>query len=293
MKRVFSEPLLHFLVLGAVLFAAYGVLNRSSSSSKSNGEIVVTAGQIEHLTTGFTRSWRRPPSADELNDLIRSYIREEVYYRQAKEMGLDRDDPIIRRRLQQKLEFVSEDVAAQSEPSDSDLETLLRSQPEKFRVGRSYTFTHVYLNPDRHGNLAADAERLLLQLNESDATADASTLGDRFLLETNFQAISDSEIAKLFGTDFSDRLAKLPIGQWQGPLKSGYGLHLVFVQQRTDGRVPALSEVREAAISEWKETQRNKANEDVFRKLLSRYSITIETPRTSALDIERPALAQR
>lgn len=290
MKRVFGEPLLHFLLLGTVLFAAYGALNGSGSSR--NSEIVVTAGQIEHLKTGFTRSWRRPPSADELNDLIRIYIREEVHYRHAREMDLDRDDPIIRRRLQQKLEFVSEDVAAQSDPSESDLETLLRSQPEKFRVGRSYTFTHVYLNPDRHGgNLVADAERLLLQLRNSDATADISSLGDRFLLEANFQAISEGEIAKLFGADFSDSLTKLPIGKWQGPLKSGYGVHLVFVQQRTDGRVPALNEVRETVIREWNEIQRNKANEDFFKKLLNRYTVTIEAPRTSAL--EGPALAQR
>lgn len=290
MKRVFGEPLFHFLLLGTVLFAAYGALNGSGSSR--NSEIVVTAGQIEHLKTGFTRSWRRPPSADELNDLIRIYIREEVYYRHAREMDLDRDDPIIRRRLQQKLEFVSEDVAAQSDPSESDLETLLRSQPEKFRVGRSYTFTHVYLNPDRHGgNLAADAERLLLQLRNSDATADISSLGDRFLLEANFQAISEGEIAKLFGADFSDSLTKLPIGKWQGPLKSGYGVHLVFVQQRTDGRVPALNDVRETVIREWNEIQRNKANEDFFKKLLNRYTVTIEAPRTSAL--EGPALAQR
>lgn len=292
MRRVFGEPLLHFLILGAALFATYSALSGSGSSSSS--EIVVTAGQIEHLTTGFTRSWRRPPSAEELNDLIRSYIREEVYYRQARELGLDRDDPIIRRRLQQKLEFVSEDVAVQSEPSESDLETLLRSQPEKFRVGRSYTFTHVYLNPDRHiGNLAVEADRLLLQLNKGDATVDALTLGDRFLLETNFQSIPDREVTKLFGAAFSDRLAELPIGKWQGPLKSGYGLHLVFVQHRTDGRVPALSEVREAAINEWKETKRSKANEDVYKKLLSRYSITIEAPRTGAVAVERPALAQR
>ena len=125
MKRVLGEPLFHFLVLGAALFAAYGALNGSGSSS----DIVVTAGQIEHLTTGFTRSWRRPPSAEEINDLIRSYIREEVYYRQARDMGLDRDDPIIRRRLQQKLEFVSQDVALQSEPSEGDLESFLRSRP--------------------------------------------------------------------------------------------------------------------------------------------------------------------
>lgn len=290
MKRVLGEPLLHFLLLGAALFAAYGALNGSGG----NSQIVVTAGQIEHLTTGFTRSWHRPPSADELNGLIRSYIREEVYYRQARDMGLDRDDPIIRRRLQQKLEFVSEDVAAQSEPSEGDLKALLRLQPEKFRVGRSYTFTHVYLNPDRHvGTLAVDAERLLRQLNKGNATADASTLGDRFLLEANFRAMSDGEIVKLFGTDFSDGLAKLPIGKWEGPLKSGYGLHLVFVQQRTDGRVPALGEVRETVIKEWKERQRHKANEDAYKKLLSRYSITIDVPRTSALDVERSTVAQR
>ena len=111
------------------------------------------------------------------------------------------------------------------------------------------------------------------------------------MLDAKFHAIADSEVAKLFGAAFSDRLAALPVGTWQGPLKSGYGLHLVFVQQRTDGQIPALSEVREAVISEWKETQRNNANEDVFKKLLSRYSITIEASRTSAL--ERSALAQR
>jgi hypothetical protein len=291
MKRFLREPLLHFLVLGVGLFVAYGALNRSGSSKS---EIVVTVGQIEHLTTGFTRSWRRPPSAEELNDLIRSYIREEVYYRQAREMGLDRDDPIIRRRLQQKLEFVSEDVAAQSEPSESDLEALLHSQSEKFRVGLSYTFTHIYLNPDRHvGNLAADAETLLLRLKKGGATADASALGDRFLLETNFEAIPDSEVAKLFGTAFSNRLAELPVGTWQGPLKSGYGLHFVFVKQRTDGRVPVLGEVREAVIKEWKEAQRKNANEDVYKKLLGRYSIIIEASPTGTIDLAGPALAQR
>ena len=130
-------------------------------------------------------------------------------------------------------------------------------------------------------------------MKEGGATADASALGDRFLLEAKFEAIPDSEVAKLFGTTFSNRLAELPIGKWQGPLKSGYGLHLVFVQQRTDGRVPALGEVRAAVIKEWKETQRKKANEDVYKILLNRYSITIEAPRTGTLNVEGSALAQR
>ena len=291
MKRFLREPLLHFLVLGAALFVAYGAINARSSGKD---EIVVTAGQIEHLAIGFTRSWRRSPTADELQDLVRNYVREEVYYRQAKEMGLDRDDPIIRRRLQQKLEFVSEDVAAQAEPSDNDLNNLLRSQPEQFRIGRKFTFSHVYLSPERHsGKLDDVAAQLLIQLNNDGAMADISALGDRFLLGTKFEAMPSSEVAKLFGTMFSDRLAELGIGKWQGPVKSGYGLHLVFVQERTDGRIPDLNEVREAVLREWKETQRSKANEDVYKKLLSRYSVTIEVPRAGELDMKRPSLAQR
>lgn len=292
MKRLLREPLLHFLVLGAALFAAYGAINGHSSGKD---EIVVTAGQIEHLTTGFTRSWRRPPTADELQDLVRNYIREEVYYRQAKEMGLDRDDPIIRRRLQQKLEFVSEDVAVQTEPSDAELNALLRLQSEKFRVGRNFTFSHVYLNPERHSaaKLNDVAGQLLAQLNNDGVTADISALGDRFLLATKFEAVPSGEVAKLFGATFSERLAELGVGKWQGPVKSGYGLHLVFMEARTDGRIPDLSEVREAVLREWKETQRNKANEDVYKKLLSRYSVTIESPQVGEVDTKRPSLAQR
>lgn len=291
MKRFLREPLLHFLVLGAALFVVYGAINARSSGKD---EIVVTAGQIEHLTIGFTRSWRRPPTADELQDLVRNYVREEVYYRQAKEMGLDRDDPIIRRRLQQKIEFVSEDVAAQAEPSDNDLNNLLRSQPEQFRIGRKITFSHVYLSPERHSGKMDDvAAQLLIQLNNDGAMADISALGDRFLLGTKFEAMPSSEVAKLFGTMFSDRLAELGIGKWQGPVKSGYGLHLVFVQERTDGRIPDLNEVRKAVLREWKETQRGRANEDVYKKLLSRYSVTIEVPRAGELDMKRPSLVQR
>ncbi|HEY1362037.1 MAG TPA: peptidylprolyl isomerase [Xanthobacteraceae bacterium] len=278
-------------MLGAALFAAY---HGTSARSSRQDSLVVTEGQIEHLTTGFTRSWRRPPTADELRDLIRNYVREEVYYREAKEMGLDRDDPVIRRRLQQKLEFVSEDIAAQKEPSDAELEALLQAEPERFRTGQSFTFRHVYLNPERHrGDLTRIAASLLDQLTDGAAAADTAAVGDRFLLATSFEAISRSEAAKLFGGSFADCLSQLGLQKWQGPVKSGYGVHLVFLEERVDGRIPALDEAREALLGEWKERQRSKASEQFYRKLLSRYSVTVEAGHRIEIAPDNPPAALR
>jgi hypothetical protein len=286
MKRLLREPLLHFLMLGAALFAVFSLVNRPGEGP--SGQIVVSAGRLDHLTAGFTRTWRRPPTTEELNGLIRDYVREEIYYREAKAMGLDQDDSIVRRRLQQKLEFISEDIAALNEPSDADLAALLESQPDRFRVGRSYSFSHVYLNPERQpADLAAAANVLLTKLGNEGQTTDISAVGDRFLLGSRFDAIPASEAAKIFGASFASRLGDVATGKWQGPIQSGYGLHLVLMEQRTDGRLPGVEEAREHLRREWKEIQRRKANEEFFTKLLSRYTVTVESaaaPSVAASD---------
>jgi hypothetical protein len=277
MKRFLREPLLHFALGGTLLFAAYTAMN---GHGPGNNTIVVTAGQIEHLATGFTRSWRRPPTADELRDLVSGYIREEVYYREAKDQGLDRNDPVIRRRLQQKLEFLTQDTAAESAPADTDLNAMMNAEADKFRIGRSFAFAQVYLNPQNHSDPGGAATRLLRELTVGHVAPDQVTAGDRFLLGSTFDLTSAEEIGKLFGADFAERLGQLEPGAWQGPVKSGYGMHLVFVTKRTEGRLPDLAEVRDAVLREWKEKQRSLANDDAYRRLLSRYSIRIETPGT-------------
>lgn len=292
MRRLLREPFLHFLVLGAVLFAVYSAISSRNSDRKDH--IIVTAGQIEHLATGFTRIWRRHPTSEELGGLVRAHVREEVFYREAKAMGLDRDDPIIRRRLQQKLEFLSEDIAVQTEPSDSDLNELLRSQSEKFRTGRGFAFRHVYLNPERYPEGVIEAAaRLLIQLNGEGATGDISVLGDRFLLGNEFPSTPVTEIAKLFGANFAEQLAGLNTGKWRGPVKSGFGVHLVFLQERKDGQIPTLDEAREDLSREWKEIQRNKANEETFKKLLSRYVVIVEKPQAATAGREKAAATQQ
>ena len=149
-----------------------------------------------------------------------------------------------------------------------------------FRVERRFTFSQVYLNPDKHGeHLARDTAQLLAQLNQAGGKADVSALGDSFLLDHTFAAVPGSEVAKQFGEKFAAKLGELSPGQWQGPVESGYGVHLVFVSERTEGRLPALEEVRDAVRREWANARRLEANEKLYEAMLKRYTVTIERPQ--------------
>jgi len=269
---VLREPLVHFLLLGAALFGVFALVG--DRTSERTGRIVVTPAQIQHLAAGFTRVWQRPPTQRELDGLIEDYIREEVYYREALAMGLDRDDTIIRRRLRQKLEFLTEDLVQTNPPSDEDLTAFLQKNPDAFRVEPRLAFRHVYLNRDRRGKSAdGDARRILAQLTSG---ADPDTLGDVFLLEHDVKLSSRSEIAKLFGEKFTQKLLEIKAGRWAGPIESGYGLHLVFVRERAEGRLPGLAEVREAVQREWLAARRREVTEATYRRLRERYTVTVE-----------------
>ena len=193
---------------------------------------------------------------------------------------MDKDDTIIRRRLRQKMEFVTDDVAALAEPTDDELSTYLKEHAEAFRMQPLFTFSHIYLNPERRGeNLARDARQLLSQLEQAGAKADLSKLGDPFLLEHKFKSLPAGEAVKQFGEKFAATLSELSPGQWQGPVESGYGVHLVYISERTEGRVPALVEARNAVRREWANTRRLEANEKFYQELLKRYVVTIESPQ--------------
>ncbi len=277
MKRWLHEPLVHFLLLGAALFLVFGLFGKPSGGKP--GAIVVTQGQIASMVSGFTSTWQRPPTPEELERLIQDRVKEEVYSREAMALGLDQDDTIIRRRLRQKMEFLSDDVAAQAEPSDAELSAYLQEHRDSFRIERRFTFRQVYLSPERRGeSLAQDTAQVLAQLRKAGGEADISQLGDPFLLERAFDAVPEGEVAKLFGDKFAVRLAELTPGSWQGPVESGYGVHLVFVGDRTDGGVPALGDVRDAVYREWANAKRLDANEAFYRSLRKKYSVTIERP---------------
>jgi hypothetical protein len=276
MSRILKEPLLHFLLLGAGLFMAYGLMSKPGSSV-APGKIVVTVGQVEHLAAGFAKTWQRPPTDAELKSLIDDWVREEIATREAMALGLDQGDTVVRRRLRQKLEFVSDDIAAQTEPTVADLNAYLRAHPESFRVEPRFTFSQVYLDPTKHGdNLVRDTAQVLAQLRLAGGKVDISALGDSSLLEHTFQSAPTSEVGKQFGEEFAAALGGLAPGQWQGPVESGYGVHLVLISERTDGGLPELADVREAVEREWANARRLEWNGKFYEELLKRYTVTIE-----------------
>jgi len=200
-------------------------------------------------------------------------------------LGLDRDDTIIRRRLRQKMEFVSDDIAPQVQPADAELGAYLTAHPDKFRVEQQFTFRRLYLNPDNHGeNLARDTAQLLAKLNQAGDDTGFAALGDPFMLDSSFTAVPASEVTKQFGDKFTAKLGGLPPGQWQGPVESGFGVHLVFVSERTRGRLPALADVRDAVRREWDNARRLEANEKFYQDLLKHYTVTIEQPAAKAAE---------
>ena len=290
-KNLVREPLVHFLLLGALIFATFKFI---SSETSQPGKILITQGRIESLEIAFSRTWRRPPTTGELEGLLRDYIREEVFAREAVALGLDKDDTIIRRRLRQKLEFVSEDVAAHAEPTDEQLRAYLKEHADAFRGDRRFTFRQVYLDPQRRGaNLGRDAAQLLAQLRRSGSQADIAALGDSLMLEHEFKALSASEAVKQFGEKYAAKLGEMPVGQWQGPIESGFGVHLVFMAERTDGSMPALEDVLPAVRREWTNARRMETNEKFYGNLLQRYVVTIERPEVvKATDVKQVAEAK-
>jgi hypothetical protein len=275
--KFMREPLCHFLLLGAAIFAVYGLATRHKTDKP--GEIVVTQGTLENLATGFTRTWQRPPTEEELQGLVRDYIREEAAYREGLALGLDRDDMIVRRRLQQKLEFLSDELATRTEPSEAELQSFLQTHSGLFQSEPLFSFRQIYFNPQLHGgNLHRDMARALEDLERAGPRANTAEFGDPFLLEQNFENVSLSDVKKTFGDQLASALAALRLGTWQGPIVSGYGTHLVFVAQRSESRVPKLDEVRDQVRREWLDAKRKEASDTFYQAILSRYKVKIELP---------------
>jgi hypothetical protein len=283
-RKLIHEPLFHFLFLGAVIFFIAG---RSRSVGISSGEkIVVTQSQIESIVVGFSRTWMRPPTQEEMQGLVDDYVREEVLYREAKAMGLDQDDIIVRRRMRQKFEFISEDRAARSgPPSEEELEAYLKQYADNYREEPRVTFEHIFFNREKRGKSAeADAKATLARLTgKYDVAIDVEKLGDTFLLPFRFNKISAGETARLFGENFGKQLASLETGNWAGPLESNYGLHLVRVNERTPGTAPPLANVREAVLRDLLNERRKQELDAQYAKLRARYTITVEPPQATKI----------
>jgi hypothetical protein len=272
---ILKEPLTHFLLIGAAMFLFFQ-LGGGRKAEKPN-EIVVTRGAIESLASAWRKTRQRPPTTAELEGLIESYIRQEVLYREALAMGLDREDTIIKRRLGQKMTFLFEDVTDLAEIGEEELQQFLAENAGRYRIEPEYTFSHVYLNADRRGAaVEEDAWRILGELRGSPLEETAAALGDPFLLSYRYESLPRGDVKKLFGAEFAEGISSLEPGGWEGPLRSGYGLHLVLVRERTEERLPELAEVRDAVARDYSARLREENSRKFYERLRERYTITVE-----------------
>jgi hypothetical protein len=280
-RKFLREPLVHFIALGALVFLLFHF--NANRDEAPDSKIVVTPGKIEQLVTGFTRTWHRPPTRQELDGLAEDHIREEVLYREALAMGLDKDDTIVRRRMRQKLEFLTEEASAAALPTDRELQSWLDQHPDKFRVEPAIAFSQVYFNASRRGETAfATASKVLLKLNREGKVVAKSEFGDATMLPGEMALTSVGEVGSVFGNDFARQVAQLEPGHWTGPVQSSYGWHLVRVSERTEGGSRPLSEVREAVRREWQAARNKEVVDSTYSKLREKYVVVVEAPKPQA-----------
>lgn len=279
-RLILHEPLVQFLILGALLFLFFQWTGGGSGAGSNR--IVITPGQIDHLAVGFAGTWQREPTSDELKGLIDDYVKEEMATREAVAMGLDRDDTIIRRRLRQKVEFLSEEASSAAPPTDAELQDWMTRHPASFRSQPQLAFRQVYLNPSRHSSALASAGTLLTQLRAAGPHAVTDRLGDPTMLPTEQRLAPIYETTRTFGSDFADQVMRLETGKWSGPVESSFGLHLVYVDQKVAASQPQLSEVRPLVDREYMSERRKKDLESFYDKLLKKYTVKIERREVAA-----------
>jgi peptidyl-prolyl cis-trans isomerase C len=289
LKTLCKEPLLHFLLIGAALFGLQALLQPRQLEAPSARRIVISQGDIERLRLIWQMQWQRPPTAEEWQGLLEAHIREEVLYRQALALGLDRDDTIVRRRLAQKFEFLAQDLAASHPPTDAELASFFEQHRERYRLATRLSFSHVYFNPDRRGPaVERDTQDALTRLR-AEAAHGAAELGDPFLLDYELRQKTTDEVEQMFGRAFAEAVVNVAPDTWQGPIASGYGWHLVKVDERTAARLPELAEVKDQVQRDWADVQRRMANEEVFARLRARYEVVIQEPATTPPEVAKAA----
>lgn len=273
MMKLLKEPLLHFLLIGAAIFGLYSYLNPQALEAENR--IVVNEGRINALKERFRRTWNRSPNDEELQALIDDFVLEEIYYRQALALGIEENDAMIRRRLRQKMEFLSASMLSDLQPSDQQLQTYLQAHEDKYRRSNQYSLQQVYISPDRDADaLAQRIDAVRQQLSQGQQVD-----GDGSLFPQRFEQSSDFQLNNQFGRGFSAHLDQLPLNTWSGPVESGLGYHFIKLTQRDMGQLPPLEQVRDEVVRDWTYDQQQQIKTQLNEKLLADYKVVVEWPQ--------------
>jgi hypothetical protein len=288
LSDIVRQPLLHFFVIGALIYAAYAFMG-APDAEENERRISVTQGEIASLQESWKKRWNRPPTSQELQGIVKQSLRERVLAREATAMGLDKDDIVIRRRLSQKLEYLSQDLLGGGAPSDEELAAFFAKNAKTYEVPALVTMTHIFFDPDKRGDKTLEAAK-----NQKPRLAalkvppeDARGYGDPFMLQTYYPERTYGELTKLFGTGFVETVSGLSQGEWHGPVLSGYGVHLVYIHNREDARPAKLADVKDRVLLDWQEKRRKDLSEKYLSGLLERYQVRIESQEPALKTLER------
>jgi peptidyl-prolyl cis-trans isomerase C len=271
------EPLLHFLLIGLALFIIYSWMHRGQSGVEPSHEIALSFDELRTMDLYFESQWHRQPTSDEFNAMLENKIQEDILYREGLAMGLDKDDIIVKRRMAQKMQFLAEDVTTAHEPSADELRAWFAKNSEKFALPIRATFRHLYFSFDKRGQKAhADADAALVKLSgQPETTPLAATLADPFMFEDYHADKPPVELAKEFGPTFAVGVFKLKPRSWQGPIESGFGWHLVFVDSIIPGHVPAFEEIEPDVKIAWLGYQKEKAWREAYARMRAHYTVVL------------------
>lgn len=268
---ILREPLVHFLLVGGLVFLVLS----GRSPDASERRIVVSEPVLEGIFNRYVQSFRRPPTPEELDGLIKDYVRGEVYYREALRLGLDRDDEVVKRRMRNKMLALSGAEAEAAQPSDQDLQAMLSKDPARYAEAPRFRFSQRYVGADTPA--LREAARAAVTGLKPGATPALPTVP--ISIPPRFEAVSQTDLADDMGDEFAAALAKAPVGRWTGPIASGFGLHLVRVEQRIQAPPPRLEDVRKRLENDWRFAAIRKAENDAFRQMLDGYDVVIERPK--------------
>ena len=270
--QILREPLVHFLLIGLGLFVLYG---RVSSEGADSRIIEVSAARIEDLSRQYQKVWSRPPTATELQGLVDSYVHDEVLYREGVAMGLDADDPVIKRRVRQKLDVISEEAGNQQAPTDAELSAYLAKNTDKFRQAPIISFEQIFFSGDAP---ASDVERQSLAAVQAlNQGANPTSVGQATMLPAKVSHMPADLIARDFGDEFAKKLGTLPLSIWQGPIASGFGAHVVRITARQPAELPPLATIRPLVLREWENERRLRNRSEAYQNMLKNYEVVIDS----------------
>jgi len=280
MRRLLREPLVHFLLIGAVLFGLYSITQSGPPATARSKEIRLSLDDIAQLTLLYQSQWRRQPTPQELARMVENKVEQEILYREALARGFDKDDEIVKRRMAQKMQFLAEDVAAAHEPTTAEIKGWFEKNSATFAQPGRVGFRHLYFSTDRRGARARDdaAGALAKLAGEPEDSKLASTLADPFMFQDYYRDRAPENLAKEFGPPFALSVAKLAPGTWQGPIASGYGWHLVFVDTVIPGRVPGFEEVEPEVKAAWLAERKALAWQQTYKDLRAKYTVLLPAP---------------